>query len=177
LTAVAAVAGSLVTLAGPAQAYDKGTCERGFGAGNVLDVDTIRVDTTYADLGDLPHGGLASGPRGDAVVCWSTDGRVAVVGRVFFESPHPSWAAELHITVADADPNTPTAYDYPVSGTPGTVTSAELRLVAGSPSAPVVEVELDLRVWRSSSVYFTVGQGPGVSNESFPGDNCNFCFV
>jgi hypothetical protein len=87
LTAVAVTAGSLVSLAGPAQAYDRGTCDQKFGVGNWADEDTFKVDTGevgQVDFGDNLH--LFGQPQGTAVVCFATDGAVSLTGRLFADS-------------------------------------------------------------------------------------------
>ncbi len=86
LTAMVVAVGSLASLAGPAQAYDAGTCDGIFGVGNSA-VDRFKADTGSAgkvDFGDVPH--WFAVPQGDAVACWADDGRVALKGRVFADS-------------------------------------------------------------------------------------------
>lgn len=90
LTAMVVAAGSVAALAGPAQAYDKGTCNDRFGAANVDEVDIVRLDTGQVgevDFGDDLH--LFGAPQGNAVVCWQHNGKVAVVGRLYAD-PWPS---------------------------------------------------------------------------------------
>jgi hypothetical protein len=43
--------------------------------------DPIKIDTGKVDFGDNAH--LFGSPVGTAVICWSTDGRVGMEGRVF----------------------------------------------------------------------------------------------
>lgn len=88
---IAVAALSSLAAAGPAAAYDSRTCDQKFGAGNVQDVDPIRMDTGSAggiDLGDGLHWDGA--PLGNAVVCWATLGRAAIVGRVYADIHWPS---------------------------------------------------------------------------------------
>lgn len=86
LTAMVVTAASLASLVGPAQAFDKGTCDGIFGVGNSA-VDRFKADTGSAgkvDFGDHNH--WFGVPLGDAVACWGNNGRVALVGRVFADS-------------------------------------------------------------------------------------------
>ena len=84
LTAMIVAAGSVAALAGPAQAYDRNTCNEQLGVANVASVDTVRHDSGQAgevDFGDGLH--LGGAPQGDAVVCWAKSGRAVVVGRLY----------------------------------------------------------------------------------------------
>jgi hypothetical protein len=88
---VAAV-GSLVYLAGPTEAFDSGTCNNLFGAANVVRTTPFKIDTGTVgkvDFGDHLH--LWGAPQGTAVVCWAMSGAVAVVGRLYADSPDPLW--------------------------------------------------------------------------------------
>ena len=76
-TAIAA----LVTLAGPASAYDRQTCDVMFGSANVRSIEQIAIEAGRADFGDELH--LFGAPQGKAVICWSLDGRAAVKGRLY----------------------------------------------------------------------------------------------
>jgi hypothetical protein len=81
---LAVAAGSMSALAGSAEAFDRGECDRAFGAANVVDHDLMQKDTGdagKADFGDHAH--LFGAPQGTAVVCWSDDGAVLLRGRVF----------------------------------------------------------------------------------------------
>jgi hypothetical protein len=106
LSAMVMAAGSLVSLADPAQAYDFGDCAYLFGAANVFRADQFYIDTGWGglvDFGDDPH--LFGGPQGRAVVCWSIDGRVAIRGRVYadYDNPHgENIEATAQITFFDA---------------------------------------------------------------------------
>ena len=76
--------GAIVAWAGPARAFDYGDCYVVFAAANVARVAPVRIDAGAADFGDLLH--LGGAPQGNAVICWSTDGRVAVKGLVFADN-------------------------------------------------------------------------------------------
>jgi hypothetical protein len=83
---VAAV-GSLVCLAGPAEAFDSGTCNSLFGADNVRGAVAFKIDTGTAgkvDFGDHLH--LWGAPQGTAVVCFQKAGAVAVKGYLFADT-------------------------------------------------------------------------------------------
>ena len=73
--------GVTVAWAGPSRAFYYGDCYVVFAAANVAKVTPVKIEAGGADFGDHPH--LAGAPQGNAVICWSTDGRVAVKGNVF----------------------------------------------------------------------------------------------
>jgi hypothetical protein len=92
VTGVVAAVASLVCLTGAADAFDAGTCNNLFGAGNVVSACTFKIDTGavgIADFGDHPH--WFGAPRGTAIVCFAMSGAVAVVGRLYADSPNPTW--------------------------------------------------------------------------------------
>jgi hypothetical protein len=80
--AAAAAAAALIALsvAGTAQAFDSNDCRNMFPV-TLQRTDAIKIDTGKVDFGDNAH--LFGSPVGDAVICWSTDGRVGMKGRVF----------------------------------------------------------------------------------------------
>jgi hypothetical protein len=85
-TAAAALAAAafIGTTAGPAQAYDRGTCNGIYGAQNVDVAAQFTIETGTAgnfDFGDDLH--LFGEPRGTAVVCSTHDGRVRLIGKGF----------------------------------------------------------------------------------------------
>jgi hypothetical protein len=73
--------GAMVAWAAPSKAYDHGDCYVVFAAANVAKVAPSQIEAGWVDWGDDPHS--VGRPWGNAVICWSTDGRVAVKGRVF----------------------------------------------------------------------------------------------
>jgi hypothetical protein len=77
----AAIALIALSVVGTAQAYDSSTCNGLFGGANVSRTDRIKINYGHADFGDDLH--VFGGPGGDAVICWSIDGRVAVRGKLF----------------------------------------------------------------------------------------------
>ena len=130
VAAVVATVGSLACLAGPAQAYDRGTCEQKLGASNVEEVDTFAVNVGKVDFGDLLH--LSGTPLGKAVVCWGENGNVAIVGRVFADSS--TWTlAKARITVYSANGSASSPRDYSIQGryAQSTVISETLGLHPG----------------------------------------------
>ena len=97
---------AVASLAGPAQAYDAGTCDWRFGAGNVADVDLVWIDTglgSQVDFGDVRNPGDVTIGKAPAVVCWADDGQVAVLGRVFADSPDTVTVATARVTFYDDD--------------------------------------------------------------------------
>jgi hypothetical protein len=79
----AALGGILFLLAGaaPASAFDQQDCYRQLGRTNVVSIQSFSIEAGDADFGDELH--LFGAPQGDAVVCWSGDGRVAVIGKIY----------------------------------------------------------------------------------------------
>jgi hypothetical protein len=95
VAATAAAAAALACLAGPAQAYDRGTCEAESGAAMIVDDDRLSVNGGKVDFGDILH--LGGAPAGTAVVCWRADGGVRVVGRLFADSNSTLITAQVEI--------------------------------------------------------------------------------
>jgi hypothetical protein len=63
---------------------DSVDCDLIFGARNIEKVETFKISGGNADFGDEPHvGGV---PQGTAVVCWLTDGRVAILGKLYSDN-------------------------------------------------------------------------------------------
>ena len=84
LAAMVVAAGWLELSAGSAEAFARANCDGLFGGANIAKVDTFKINAGAVDFGDNPH--LAGGPQGTAVVCWSIDGRIAVLGKVYADS-------------------------------------------------------------------------------------------
>jgi hypothetical protein len=106
LTGLVVAVGALASLAGPAQAYDAGTCDWRFGAGNVADVDLVWIDTGptgKVDFGDVRNTGDQVLGKAPAAVCWAADGQVAVLGRVFAYSGDTVTVATAQVTFFDDD--------------------------------------------------------------------------
>lgn len=81
--------------AGATRAYDENDCDRMFGSANVEKVKTFKMEASHADFGDEPH--LGGGPLGNAVICWSIDGRVAVKGKLYSDNFHDPQTATVDI--------------------------------------------------------------------------------
>ena len=104
VAAMVAVVGALVCLVGPAEAFDRGTCDSLFGADNVRGATPFKIDTGTdgkVDFGDHLH--LWGAPQGTAVVCFQKAGAVAVVGRLFIDSPDEAIFAKAEITYFKGD--------------------------------------------------------------------------
>lgn len=81
LTALAALVALIaLSVAGTAQAFDSNTCGNIYPA-TLERTDPINISAGKVDFGDHAH--LFGRPAGNAVICWSTDGRVAIKGIVF----------------------------------------------------------------------------------------------
>jgi len=78
MTAMAIAAGSLLSSGVPAHAYDLNSCNQ------LLPTSAVQrfsINGGGADFGDDGHFG--GHPFGDAVICWSPAGRVAVIGKLY----------------------------------------------------------------------------------------------
>jgi hypothetical protein len=135
LTTGVLTAGSLAALAGPAQAYTGTTCAQELGSGNVFDVDPIKIDTARVDFGDLPYIAYRAGggaPGASAVICWGNDGRVAIVGRLFYGPPQPGLEASVTLRGFNGLVGSPGWGGlWTVAGSSGTVTNREVHEVWG----------------------------------------------
>jgi hypothetical protein len=69
-----------LSVAGTAQAFDSNTCSDKFSVSGFTTVP-FYISAGKVDFGDHLH--LNGIPRGNAVICWSGDGRVAMKGVVF----------------------------------------------------------------------------------------------
>lgn len=95
VAAAAAAAAALACLAGPAQAYDRGTCEAESGTSTIVDDDRVSINGGKVDFGDILH--LGGAPAGTAVVCWKADGGVRVRGRLFADSNTTLITAQVEV--------------------------------------------------------------------------------
>jgi hypothetical protein len=109
--------GSAAALAGPAQAFDTGTCNEMFGSNNIASVDSFNMETGTAGEVDFADGPFAwwGAPLGNAVVCWNKNGHVGVRGILYADPFQNGVKAQMqiqyycngvHITHVDYD--TPT---------------------------------------------------------------------
>lgn len=154
VAAMVATVGSLACLAGPAQAYDRGSCEQKLGAANVEEVDTIGVNVGKVDFGDHLH--LSGTPLGDAVVCWGENGNVAIVGRLFADSS--TWTlAKARITVFTAGGSASTPRDYSIQGR--WAQSTVISEVLGMHPGPVTRVQIQL--YSDGVLRYTRGERRG----------------
>ena len=93
--------GALVAWTSPSGAFDHGDCYVVFAAANVAKVTSLKIEGGGADFGDDPH--LLGSPQGNAVVCWSTDGRVAVKGYLFADDLRNPVSATVRIRFRRSD--------------------------------------------------------------------------
>jgi hypothetical protein len=111
VAATAAVAAALACLAGPAQAYDRGTCEAEPGTATIVDDDRVSINGGKVDFGDILH--LGGAPAGTAVVCWKADGGVRVRGRLFADSNSALITAQVEVGAIRTSGTVSTmAYDF-----------------------------------------------------------------
>jgi hypothetical protein len=137
LTAMVVAAASLATLAGPAQAYNRGSCDVLSGAANIYAVDDVNMDGGRADFGDRHHAGGV--PWGNAVVCWARNGSAMVVGRLFADRYQGVTEPKVEITY----------FNNGVEGAPGSSagthgwsfkgSNADSRFVLSSTGAETVD--------------------------------------
>ncbi len=64
--------------------YDVNNCNTIIGLANMERTQKVNINTAKVDFADDPHFG--GSPGGDAVICWATNGRVAVKGRLFSDN-------------------------------------------------------------------------------------------
>lgn len=76
-------------------AYDRAVCDRMFGSANVEKVQSFNMNKNDVDFGDEPHFGGT--PHGNAVICWSIDGRVAVKGKLYSDNFRDPQTATVEI--------------------------------------------------------------------------------
>jgi hypothetical protein len=89
LTTIVAIAGLSANLDN-AEAFDQGTCNSWFNSDPLIDeelfdVDYVKRSAGSVDFGDGWH--LGGSPGGNAVICWGSDGYVAIIGRLYADSP------------------------------------------------------------------------------------------
>lgn len=126
-----------------AKGYDRGDCNRMFGSANVVKVQPFKIDTNNVDFGDEPHFGGA--PHGNAVLCWSVDGRVAVKGKLYSDNLRDPQTATVHIRFRRTNGELTLPYKSPELLTQGGwVANRETALV--SPLGNFNEV--DVRLWK-----------------------------
>ena len=151
---VAAV-GSLVCLAGPAEAFDSGTCNSVFGADNVRGATTFKIDTGTVgkvDFGDHLH--LWGAPQGTAVVCFQNAGAVAVKGRLFTDTPNGEIIfVEARITYFRGDVVGATS-QHQVSGNYAASTLVDTRKSGG------FFTRIRLRLFRNQTLVHTKNISP-----------------
>jgi hypothetical protein len=153
LVALLVSAGAATALAGPAQAYDRSTCDQQIGASNVESVDTVRADHGQAgevDFGDLLH--LGGTPMGNAVVCWQKNGRVHVVGRLFADPSDGHAKVTAKIDYFDSNG---TAIDYfNTWEVTGTWWVADRRVIDATPPGQVVN-KVRIRLFNEGTLIAT----------------------
>jgi hypothetical protein len=81
LPVCAAVSALICTTA--AKAFDQGNC-KDFGSLNLSRAATFNTEAGGADFGDDPH--WFGNPVGTAVICWFSNGRVGIKGKVFADT-------------------------------------------------------------------------------------------
>lgn len=82
-------------------------CDHIFGATKVEKVDAFRIDGGEVDFGDELH--LAGVPQGEAVVCWRTNGRVTVLGKLFSDNFRDTQVASIEFRFRRTNGQTATA--------------------------------------------------------------------
>jgi hypothetical protein len=153
LTGLVVAVASLASMAGPAQAYDAATCDWRFGAGNVADVDLVWIDTgigSLVDFGDVRNAGDQVIGKAPAVVCWATDGQVAVLGRVFADSGDTVTMATAQVTFFDDDGTALAPSSHSVVG--NQAASSPMNHGAGNDTFTRARIRLYSRVWNTKLV-------------------------
>ena len=95
------------------------------------------------DFGDDLH--LFTLPQGDAVVCWSIDGRVAVKGKLYSDNSGEPQVATGEIRFRRTNGNVTETTRYDLASQGGPVSSEEVEKV--SPVGSFKEVRIRLKVF------------------------------
>ena len=134
-----------------AHAYDQITCNGIFASANVEKVEAFKVNGGDVDFGDDLH--LVGSPQGDAVVCWSIDGRVAVKGKLYSDNSRDHQTARVEIRFRRTNGNVTGTTWRSLTTQGGLVSSREVEKV--SPEGRFKEVRIRLKAF-----YPNTGLGP-----------------
>jgi len=150
LAMMAIAAGSLLSLGMPAHAYDLNSCNQ------LLPTSAVQrfsMDGGGADFGDDAHFG--GHPFGDAVICWSPAGRVAVIGKLYADvfcppfRPCDPLTATVKIKFQRANGNW-TGTTTRTKLTQGNLASREIKKT--SPSGSFKKVNIRLFTFQSTDL-------------------------
>ena len=123
-------------------------CDQKFGAINVERVETFKINGIKVDFGDILHVGGA--PQGDAVVCWLTDGRVAVIGRLFSDNFREPQTAIVEIRFRHTNGGFTNPAKRTLSTQGGLVTSKYVEKVSAAGNFD--QVRIVLKVWQHTAL-------------------------
>lgn len=120
---------------------DRNDANQMFGSANVEKVTEFKINGGAVDFGDELH--VLGSPQGNAIVCWSIDGRVAVKGKLFsdnFRNPQTA-IIEIKFRHANGQFTNPTTRSLTTQG--GVVRSKLVEKV--SPIGNFNEVSIRLK--------------------------------
>lgn len=132
---------------GAARAFGGGDCNM-FAQSNIARVQEISIDTGGADFGDFPH--LFGSPLGKAIICWASDGRVAVRGTLFADNFREPIQAILKVRFRSNNGTWTPFAQGDVSGNGGLV--AFQRFFRTSPRGQFNRVQIQLETFRDSAL-------------------------
>lgn len=130
---------------GAAHAFGAGDCYM-FAQSNIARVQEISINTDGADFGDFPH--LFGAPLGKAIICWASDGRVAVRGTLFADDFREPIQAILKVRFQATDGTWTPFARGDVIGQGGLV--AFQRFVHTSPRGRFNRVQIRLETFQDS---------------------------
>jgi len=130
---------------------NRNDCDRIFGSANIEKVEIFMMNGGVVDFGDEPH--LAGQPQGDAIICWSIDGRVAVIGKLYSDNFRDPQTATVEIRFRRTNGQVTNLTKRSLSTQGGWVSSREVEKV--SPVGSFKEVRIRLKSFLPDS-----GLGP-----------------
>lgn len=132
---------------GAAHAFGAGDCYM-FAQSNIARVQEISINTNNADFGDFPH--LFGAPVGKAIICWASDGRVAVRGTLFADDFREPIQAILKVRFQATDGTWTPFARGDVIGAGGLV--AFQRFVHTSPRGRFNRAQIQLQTFQDSAL-------------------------
>jgi hypothetical protein len=122
-----------------------------FGSANVEKVEQFKMNFGKVDFGDHPH--LGGQAQGDAIICWSIDGRAAVKGVLFSDNFQDSQKVTIEIRFRRETGQVTNLTKRSVRTNGGVVGVRDVEKV--SPSGSMNEVRIRLKLFIADT-----GLGP-----------------
>lgn len=133
---------------------DRADCDRKFGAANIARVEKFVISGGEVDFGDHAH--IAGEPRGDAVICWLNDGRVAVLGKLFSDNFRDPQTATVEIRFRRRSGQVTNTTTRSINSQGGIVAWRDIEKL--SPAGDFQEVRIRLKQFLPDT-----GIGPGTN--------------